>query len=157
MLKKFYVMDHQFPPSFSPVKTRRKGNKFGRLVTVLLGEISVPLPCPVPFGDCLQEPNLVVLLARPCPVPPELLGARNAWVRPALLPPAGGKLAGPKASTLGTFSASWKPSPPPSHSAAPSPPAPGPYVPSWKRSSPETRAFGLPSPTSLAPVGERRG
>lgn len=32
MLKKFYVMDHQFPPSFSPVKTRRKGNKFGRLV-----------------------------------------------------------------------------------------------------------------------------
>lgn len=60
MLKKFYVMHPQFPPSFSPVKTRRKGNKLGRLVTVLLGKISVPLPRPAPFGDCLQEPNLAV-------------------------------------------------------------------------------------------------
>lgn len=60
MLKKFYVMHPQFPPGFSPVKTRRKGNKLGRLVTVLLGKISVPLPRPAPFGDCLQEPNLAV-------------------------------------------------------------------------------------------------
>lgn len=60
MLKKFYVMHPQFPPSFSPVKNRRKGNKLGRLVTVLLGKISVPLPHPAPFGDCLQEPNLAV-------------------------------------------------------------------------------------------------
>ena len=60
MLKKFYVMHPQFPPSFSPVKNRRKGNKLGRLVTVLLGKISVPLPRPAPFGDCLQEPNLAV-------------------------------------------------------------------------------------------------
>lgn len=60
MLKKFYVMHPQFPPGLSPVKTRRKGNKLGRLVTVLLGKISVPLPRPVPFGDCLQEPNLAV-------------------------------------------------------------------------------------------------
>lgn len=29
-------------------------------MTVLLGKISVPLPRPAPFGDCLQEPNLAV-------------------------------------------------------------------------------------------------
>lgn len=96
----------------------QKGNKSVQLMTVLLENISVPLPHPAPFGGVTSG----VISAPPGRAAAGLavplgssswLGAACAWLRSAWAPPAQGKLAGSKASTFGKFSVAWKPSRPP--------------------------------------------